>query len=403
MAAVAWRPQTGQLLGLGVNSTNDTGTLYVLDPQTGAGSAIGAAGSVAWVDASSSAVDLPAASAGWGIDVSPASDRVRVVAGGGLNARVNPVSGLPADGDPGTPGTNPDTSQTGLPPGATGVTATTYTNAFTQPLGAGATTQYVLEPATNQLLIQNPPNAGALTAGKTVTLGGAPLDFGAVAGLDLPGEVAVTTSGTTASGEAIAALTVGATPGVYRIDLTTGAATLLGATSTALASVAVGDAQRGAPVPPGPGGGGGSTPTPTPATPAPPPGPGVPPSPPKADTTPPRLTKLKITSKSRRRLAITFTTSEPGIATIRLFRETSGRRKGKTCVAKRRKGARCTISKAYGQLTKSVIKPGPVTFTVTRRVHGKALAVGALRVEATARDAAGNRSATLATSGRVKR
>ncbi|HWI72383.1 MAG TPA: DUF4394 domain-containing protein, partial [Baekduia sp.] len=399
IVAIAWRPQTGQLLGLGVNSTNDTGTLYMLDPQSGSATAIGAAGSITYT-LSGSTVDLPAAGAGWGIDASPASDRIRIVAGGGLNARVNPNNGQPIDSDGnGGNGTTPDTPHNGL---ATSVTATSYTNAFTQLLG-GASTQYVLEPVTDQLLIQNTPNSGTLTAGRTVTLGGGSLDFGTVAGFDIPGEVAVTTSGTVASGEAIAALTVGGTHGVYRVDLATGAAALLGTTSTALASIAVGDAQRGTPVtdtPPGPGGGGGGGGvTPTTTTPAPP----SPPAIVAPDKTAPRVTKLAIASKSKRRLTITFTTSEAGKATIRLLRETPGRRKGKSCVAKRRTGARCTIRKAYGSITKTVTKAGKVTITVKGKVGAKKLATGGLRVEVTVRDAAGNASAKAAKSGRVKR
>ena len=151
-------------------------------------------------------MDFPAASAGWGIDFNPTVDRLRIVADGGLNTRVNPNNGLPRRRH-GQPWHNPDGPHNGLPPGSTGVTAVAYTNAYTQPFTGGVTTLYVLEPTANQLLIQNPPNAGVLTAARTVTLGGAPLDFGAAAGLDIPGEVAVASSSAPAAGSGIALLT----------------------------------------------------------------------------------------------------------------------------------------------------------------------------------------------------
>jgi hypothetical protein len=401
MVSLAWRPQTGQLYGLGVNAAANTATLYLVDPQTGSVTVVGAASSIAWVDASSGdPVDFPAASAGWGIDFNPVVDRLRLVADGGLNARVNPNTGLPI-------GINPDTSHSGLPPGATGVTAVSYTNAFTQPLTGGVTTVYVLEPTANQLLIQNPPNAGVLTAARTVTLGGAPLDFGAVAGLDIPGEVAVATSSASATGSGIALLDVGGADGLYTLDLATGDATLLGAVPSPLASIAVGDAQRDLPEPAPPSGPGpadpgtGALPVPVPIV-QPLPLPGVPSSP-SADRTAPKLTKLAVSAAKGRKLTISFTTSEAGRATIRVLRELPGRRSGKTCSLTRKTGKRCTIRKAYGSINKLVAKAGKVTIVVKGKVGAKPLMAGAARVEVTVRDAAGNLSAVAGKGARVRR
>jgi hypothetical protein len=392
MVGLAWRPQTGQLYGLGVNAGADTATLYLVDPQTGAVTVVGAAGDIAYAG-----VDFPAASAGWGIDFNPTVDRLRVVADGGLNARVNPNSGLPASA-------TPDSPHNGLPPGSTGVTAVSYTNAFIQPLTGGVTTLYVLEPTANELLIQNPPNAGVLTAARTVTLAGVPLDFGATAGFDIPGEVAVATSSAPAAGSGIVLLDVGGTEGLYTLDLTTGAATLLGAVALPLASIAVGDAQRDLPKPaplPGPG------PEPGPGTPPStlPIGPPLPgsPSPPVKAIIKPKVTKLAVAAAKGRKLTITFTTSSAGRATIRLLRELPGRRNGKTCSATRKAGKRCTIRKAYGSITKVVAKSGKVTVTVKGKVGKKALVVGPARVEVTVRDAAGNASALAAKGARVRR
>src|SRR4029077_16274931 len=90
LVGIDFRPQTGQLYGLGVNATANNATLYLIDPQTGAVTATGTAGQIAYVDAAGAAVDLPAATAGYGFDFNPTVDRVRVTTGTGLNFRVNP-------------------------------------------------------------------------------------------------------------------------------------------------------------------------------------------------------------------------------------------------------------------------------------------------------------------------
>jgi hypothetical protein len=376
LVGLAWRPATGQLLGLGIDADNDTGTLYAIDPHTGAAAVIGGAGDISFPSR-----DFPPAAAGWGIDVVPTVDRVRVVAGFGINFRVNPDNGLPAA---------LDAPHSGLPLGATGVSAVAYTNAYTQAPG-GVTTAYVLEPTSNQLLIQNPPNAGTLTAGRTVTLGGAPLDFAITGGLDIPSEVAVSTANEPATGEAIAALVVGGTPGLYRIDLATGAATALGATPGVLAALAVGEARRR---PIGPS----APPSPPSAPPAPPAGGAQPPvaaPPPAADRTAPRVTKLSVKAKARKRLTIAFTSSEAGKATIALQSVAKGRRQGTSCVKGRRTGKRCTLFKTYKTLTRDV-KSGKATISLTGRT-------GAVRVLVTVTDAAKNRSKAATKTATVKR
>jgi len=231
LVGIDWRPQTGQLFGLGVNAAANTGTLYRLDPQTGAATAIGAPGQVLFAG-----VDLPPATAGYGFDFNPTVDRVRVVTNTGLNFRINPNNGAPV-------GAVPDGAINGLPGGSTGVSGAAYTNSFGQSLTGGVTTQYVLDPTSGMLFIQNPPNNGTLTLGLTVTLDGAPLDFDAVNGFDIPGRVQVTTSGTQAFGRAHAALTSSGSTNLYSIALSTGAATLIGplAGGLDLAGLALGE------------------------------------------------------------------------------------------------------------------------------------------------------------------
>jgi hypothetical protein len=399
LVGIAWRPATGQLLGLGADTTANAGTLYVIDPSTApeaTATAIGAPGQVRWVGQDgTTAVDLPPAQAGWGIDVDPTTDRVRVVAGGGLNARVNPVTGAPVDGNLGQAsppaGTQPDAPHNGA---ATSVTASSYTNAFAQAPGTGPTTQYALDPVGNQLLIQNPSNAGTLVAGRPLFSGcGEKPDFDAVAALDLPGSVTVQSAGAEAitPNAAYAALTVNGTSALYSIWLSSGYLNTRGTLPGPLAGLAVGEATGFEPI---------AVPgcVPPPRPPAPPSDPKPkPPVTPAQDRTAPRVTKLTVKARGKKRLTIAFTTSEAGKATIRLQRRVAGRRDGrKRCVAARKKGARCTLYKTYKTTTKFITKPGKVSVSATGRA-------GAVRVLVTVRDAAGNTSKAAAKSATVRR
>jgi hypothetical protein len=240
LIGIDYRPQTGQLFSMGINPTADNGTIYIIDPQMGTASVVGTSGSVAFVTTAGAVVDFPPVSAGYGFDFNPTVDRIRVVAGSGLNFRANPNDGMPVDtNNTAADGTNPDGSINGQPAGSTGVTAAAYTNSFGQAAG-GVTTQYVLDPASNTLFIQNPPNNGTLTAAQTVTVGGNPLDFVEANGFDIPSTVRVTTSASPATGSGFAALTVGSGTRLYSIDLSNGRATDLGALPAAVSGLAVG-------------------------------------------------------------------------------------------------------------------------------------------------------------------
>ena len=231
LAGIDYRPQTGQLYTLGVTDAANTATLYLLDPQTGAATVVGTAGAVAFVDATGTPVDLPAAASGYGFDFNPTVDRVRVTTQTGLNFRINPNNGAPVDGNLNNTaappaGTNTDGSING---GATGVSGAAYTNSFGQSLTGGVTTQYVIDSATNSLFIQNPPNSGTVTAGVAIMIGDVALDFTEVSGFDIPFEVRTTASNAPVpSGVAFAALTVAGEQRMYSIDLLTGQATDFG-------------------------------------------------------------------------------------------------------------------------------------------------------------------------------
>lgn len=226
MVGIDFRPATGQLYGLGVNPDADNGTIYLIDPQSGAATVVGTAGAIQFVDGAAAIVDLPPAATGYGFDFNPMADRLRVVTGSGLNFRVNQLTGGPVDGNTTVDGTNPDGALT-LAGAATKATAAAYTNSVG---GTTATTLYVLDADANGLYLQNPPNDGTLTGFLPVTLNGTALDFTAVGGFDLTNDVRVAASNAAVTqGSAFAALTVGTATHLYAIDLTSGKATDLGA------------------------------------------------------------------------------------------------------------------------------------------------------------------------------
>lgn len=247
LVGIDFRPATGQLFGLSVNDSSSTGSLLILDPQLGTATPVGTAGQIALVDAAGNPVDLPGT--GFGFDFNPTVDRIRVVTSSGLNFRLNPNTGAAVDGDNGgaagsVAGINPDGAIKG---GTTSTDATAYTNSFSQ-TGMPVTTQYTLDAASNSLFIQNPPNSGTQTAPLLITLNGAALDFDAVSGFDIPDNVQVASANTPASGRAFAALSVGGTTSLYAIELSTGAATLLGAVgagTAALSGLTAGTAPTG--------------------------------------------------------------------------------------------------------------------------------------------------------------
>lgn len=228
----------GKLYGLGVNAATDKATLYTIALDTGAATAAGAAGSVAFTDAAGKPIDLPAPTAGYALSFDPSASQFRVVTGTGLNFRIDPATGGPIDGNTGlagsVAGTNPDGAINGLPAGATGVAGAAYTGTG-QP--GGPVTQYTLDAGADALFTQGAGNSGTQSNKLPVTLNGAPLDFTAVSGFDIPDTVRVATAGAPAAGAATAALTAGGATKLYSIDLATGAATELGAAPAGAKSV----------------------------------------------------------------------------------------------------------------------------------------------------------------------
>jgi Ca2+-binding RTX toxin-like protein len=235
VVGIDFRPATGQLFAL---TSNGTGVrLAILDPQTGAATFL-TTDFQQFSDASGNPIAIQGNS--FGLDFNPTVDRVRIVTDAGLNFRMNPNTRAIVDGNTAAAGVQPDGAISG---GTTTVDATAYTNSFA---GTPVTTQYTLDAAIDTLFIQNPPNNGVQTSPLAITLNGARLDFTSVNGFDIPASVRVATANAPATGEAIAALMVSGTTGLYSIDLGTGAATLLGNVgdgSTGLVGLTVASAQ----------------------------------------------------------------------------------------------------------------------------------------------------------------
>ncbi len=217
------RPATGQYLALVHNSVAGTVRIATLDPQTGGTTPIGAG--ISLVDTAGMAITFPAGTA-FGVDINPTVDKLRVVASTGTNFRVDPTTGAALDGDTVAAGVQPDGSFNG---GSTTGDATAYTNSIHK---ATVTTQYTLDAVTDKLYIQNPPNAGTLTNGVSITVGGVAVDFTSANAFDIPSNVQVTTANAPAIGTGYAALTIAGSTSLYGIDLATGAATKLGLIST---------------------------------------------------------------------------------------------------------------------------------------------------------------------------
>lgn len=132
LLAIDFRPATGQLYGVSTASK-----LYTINLTSFVATAVGA-GFTPMING-----------AQVGFDFNPTVDRIRLVTSAGQNLRLNPVTGMVAavDGN--------------INPSSAMITAVAYTNSFA---GATTTTLYDIDVATDQLYIQNPPNAGSLVA-----------------------------------------------------------------------------------------------------------------------------------------------------------------------------------------------------------------------------------------------
>jgi hypothetical protein len=181
LLGIDYRPATGQLYGLGSSNR-----IYTIDATSGVATAVLSA---------TTAFTLTGTS--FGFDFNPVPDRIRVVSDAGQNLRLNPITGAAIVDGP-------------LNGATTSIIASAYTNPIS---GTTATTLYGISSATDQLFIQNPPNAGT-----QVLVGNLGVDTSDVAAFDIQA----------LTNQAFAVLNVGGASQLYSINLSSGAATAIG-------------------------------------------------------------------------------------------------------------------------------------------------------------------------------
>ncbi len=203
-------PAGEQIVGLDVRPFNkqvvalsSASRLYRIDVATGAATAIGAAPLT------------PALSgASFGFDFNPTVDRIRATSDTRQNLRLHPDTGATAFVDGTLTYAAGDAGASATPR----VVGSAYTNSVA---GATTTTLFDIDAGRDFLTIQNPPNNGTL-----VSVGALGVDAGDSAGFDI----------SAVDGVAYAALQVApsVSSGLFRIDLTSGRATLVGRIGGAL-------------------------------------------------------------------------------------------------------------------------------------------------------------------------
>ena len=181
------RPANQKLYGL--TTANE---LYTIDPKSGDATLV-------------SSLTVPfEGGARSGIDFNPQADRLRLISADGQNLRVNVDIGATAvDGAIAYAAGDPNAGK------RPAIAASAYTNSRAN---APTTKLFNIDAAQDVLTLQDPPNDGS-----QVTIGPLGVDFGPLAGFEIVTDASGRDSGFAASGSTL-----------YAIDLTTGAAKLLG-------------------------------------------------------------------------------------------------------------------------------------------------------------------------------
>ncbi len=194
------RPANGKLYGLG-----STGRLFVINPNSGHAFAV-----------SDTPISPSLNGTEFGFDFNPVADRIRVTSDGDQNLRINPDTGAVAGTDAALAYAGADANFAANP----NVVASAYTNNVD---GASSTTLYNLDSGTDDLATQNPPNSGTLN-----TVGSTGVDIPSVTGFDIDTD-----------GGAWAVTTVGGNSTLRTVNLSTGAATTVGAVGREITDIAV--------------------------------------------------------------------------------------------------------------------------------------------------------------------
>jgi hypothetical protein len=192
------RPKDGLLYGL-----TSSARLVTIDPASGAATVKATLSADA---ADTTAPYTAIQGSAFAVDFNPVADRLRVIGDTGQSLRINV--------DTGATTTDGAINRAGVPPS---VTAAAYTNSIPN---AAATQLFDVDGASSVLALQNPPNDGTL-----VNVGALGVTIAGSGGMDIGGGN---------NGLVLAALrtTAGGASSLYRVDLATGAATLVNGAAT---------------------------------------------------------------------------------------------------------------------------------------------------------------------------
>lgn len=207
LVAIDFRHRTGQLFGLGINATDDQGTLYLIDPTSGVVQAVGAVGAITVGDGSPTPVDLPPTNVvRYDIDFNEAVDRLRVITSSGLNFRVNPTTGAVVA---------KDTNLAGA--------ALPQALAYAGHPGDTNSTALVIDAGSHDLFLLNPPNNGTLSLATVLTNGSSHLAFSSCLGFDIPAVGVPAANTVPPGGVGYAFFASGGVTSLFALHLDTGA------------------------------------------------------------------------------------------------------------------------------------------------------------------------------------
>lgn len=192
LVGMDFRVQDGKLYGVG-----NAGGIYTIDTGTAVATKV-------------SQLSVALNGKFFGVDFNPAADRLRIVsdAGQNLSHNVNVAAN----------GTTPQDNLIPPPNTPTAVTAVAYTNNDLD--GSTGTTLFDIDTMSNLVTIQSPPQTGRLA-----TVGSLTVDSDSWAGFDIYTSIQ---KGVAVRNSGFASLMVNGVNGLYRVNLTTGKASLVG-------------------------------------------------------------------------------------------------------------------------------------------------------------------------------
>ncbi len=144
LVGIDFRPNTGELWGLGYDRSNGNSRLYILNPGNGVATPQGPG-----------VFNLELGTGAVSFDFNPAVDRIRVIGSNQNNYRLNPLTGALAAVDGQIKYATGDVNEGEIP----AVVSAAYTNSFP---ASSSTGLYVYDALANVFAFQNPPNDGIL-------------------------------------------------------------------------------------------------------------------------------------------------------------------------------------------------------------------------------------------------